>query len=192
MHYDYFIGMIKAYETDKITAFQSQKYNTSNAIPDAFALLIPDVVNLLSKHIDELCESHQRMVIFGLQPAGAMLTSNQPLASKRTLNLKGFQADFHFCCTLEYFLTSAEDIDSSTNWSQTYSLVLDFTSGEMMDTEQYIKRLFSDKTEFQIIGRLPERTLKIVWHIANIKQAQKAKAQDYLLGSVKQDVALAS
>ncbi|MEM1244230.1 MAG: hypothetical protein AAGG80_05355 [Pseudomonadota bacterium] len=176
MDYDYFIGMIQNYETDRIKAFRGDTHTAFERIPNAFVLLIPEIINLLSKNINKLCQPDQGILIFGLQPAGGMIASDQPIDLKRTI--EGYQANYHFCCTLDYIAAPLAELETYKEWHNTQSIVIDFTAGELMDADHYAARLSQQRSQGTILGRINGRALAQVWAIYNLKKGnmQNAKA----------------
>jgi len=172
MHYDYFIGMISQYETDRIKAYRGHSYRVTNTIPDAFGLLVPDIIQTLDSNIHSLCQPDQNIVILGLQPAGQMLESKRPQQLKRTYDRE--HESRHLCCTLDFQIVPAADEMAHHDWQKTYSVVIDFTAGEIMNDRAYLAKLAMLDIPGVIYGRLNAESLKLAWRIANIKSAVAA------------------
>jgi hypothetical protein len=168
MDYHYFINRIKHHETDRIRAFRGARRTKPEQIPDAFALLMPEIIKILQLNISRICPTGMGMVIFGLQPAGGMSVSNRPQLLNR--RVKGQSNKSHFCCTLDYVLSPMEKIGVSEGWDHTHSIVIDFTSGEIMDCDRYHSQLFNKPETGVLFGRINNYTLNIVWKVVHIKE----------------------
>lgn len=171
MQYDYLMGMIKSHETRRIRAFNGTKQSNPEPIPAAFALLMPEIMAILTKSLNDLCEFDQGMVIFGLQPASGMISSNSPLEHERFID--GLPLDYHFCCTLDFFKIKLGQTDKNTIWGHTNSIVIDFTSGEVMDSDRFLSKVHFFADQGILYGRITKKALDIVWTIAKIKQTQQ-------------------
>lgn len=172
MHYDYFIGMISQYETDRVKAYRGASYRVANTIPDAFGLLVPDIIQILQHNIQVLCQPEQMIVILGLQPAGQMLESKCPLELKRTYDQDNKSR--HLCCTLDYLIVPSETKDCHHDWNKTHSIVIDFTAGDIMNDRAYLAKVAMLDIPGVIYGRLNAESLKLAWRIARIKNAVAA------------------
>ncbi len=167
MDYDYFIGMVRLYETERIKAFRGKHPNAIAKIPAAFALLVNDVINIIEKNIATLCCNDESLVILGLQPAAAMIKSKTPTQWRRFLGRK--PTDQHYCCTLDYAVAPHSDASNVVNWQETKSLVIDFTAGDVMDTSEYLSRLSLAPNPGTIYGEINSHSLITAWQIAKIK-----------------------
>lgn len=180
MKYDYFIGMVKHHQTTRIRAFSGLQQTNPEHVPAAFALLMPEIFSILNEHISDICNTDEVMVIFGLQPASRMIASNMPLEKERFI--KGLQPDYHLCCTLDFFKVPMQQIESSDAWSCTDSVVVDFTSGELMDSDRLLAKLHASSENGKLYGCIREDALDIAWTIAKIKQA-KEKGNGFLFNT---------
>ena len=52
MDYEYFIGMLKNYETARVRAFRGEKNSTIERVPNAFALMLPEMISILDRNLD--------------------------------------------------------------------------------------------------------------------------------------------
>lgn len=171
MTYDYFIGMVKHHQNTRIRAFSGVQQTNPEHVPAAFALLMPEIFSILNEHLDDICDMDEVMVIFGLQPASRMFASNMPLEKERFI--EGLQPDYHLCCTLDFFKVPMQQIESNDAWSCTNSVVVDFTSGEVMDSDRLLAKLQVSSESGKLYGRIKEDALDIAWTIAKIKQAKE-------------------
>jgi hypothetical protein len=177
MRYDYFIGMVKHHETKHIRAYTGEQQTNPEHVPTAFALLMPEIISILNENFDDVCGLGHGIVIFGLQPASAMIASNIPLEQERFVD--GLQPDYHFCCTLDFFKVPMSDINDSEDWNYTDSIVVDFTSGELMDSDRFLSKLHFLPEQGKLYGRINKEALNIAWTITRIKQA-KSKGKSLL------------
>jgi hypothetical protein len=69
----------------------------------------------------------------------------------------------HFCCVLQYFLTPKPFFQHDFNNKKTQSLIIDFTTGLIMDNQLYFSKLFSLPEQGLVYGNLNQATLKTVW-----------------------------
>lgn len=181
MKYDYFIGMLKYHQTTRIRAFNGPQQTNPEHVPDAFALLIPDIISILTENFNEFCGLDQGIVIFGLQPASRMIASNIPLEQERFID--GFQIDYHLCCTLDFFKVPMSQIDEA-DWHCTDSIVIDFTTGEVMDSDRLLSKLhYFLPEQGKLYGRIKKTALHTIWTIAKIKQSPD-KSKGFLFNSV--------
>ncbi len=192
MRYDYFIGMVRNHETSRIRSFSGSQQTNPEHIPAAFALLMPEVIAILKENFNEVCEADQGIVIFGLQPASGMIASNRPLELERFVD--GLQLDYHFCCTLDFFKVPMSQIDKADDhWHCTDSVVIDFTSGEVMDSDRFLSKLHALPEAGKLYGCIKEDALEIIWTITKIKQAKARgteKGKGFLFNSfLMQEVA---
>jgi hypothetical protein len=174
MHYDYFIGMIKNHETDRVKAYCGRSQSTLERIPSGFGLLLPEIITILNNNIDKLCPPGKGIVLFGLQPATMMIASNEPVSLNRYL--KDYTPDYHFCCTLEYMVVDLDEIENFTAWEQTHSVIVDFTSGRIMDAAEYMSLLqadlYAEGDSGQVYGKMNAYSLSLAWAIVQIKQGE--------------------
>lgn len=170
MNYSYFIAMVKHHETQHIRAYTGEQKTNPEHVPAAFALLMPEIISIFNDNFNDVCELGQGMVIFGLQPASAMIASNKPLEQERFID--GLQPDYHFCCTLDFFKVPMDQLDGSEAWSCTDSVVIDFTSGELMDSDRFLSKLHFLPEQGKLYGRINKEALNIAWTITKIKQSK--------------------
>lgn len=166
MEYNYFIGMIRQYETARILAYRGQHYRVTNDIPEAFGLLIPEIINILEKNLDKLCKPDENIVVMGLQPAGQMIESSKPITLKRYLGKES--SPQHLCCTLDYMVVKSND-SLQTEWGHTESIVIDFTAGALMNDKAYLSQLNVQKIPGEIYGSISSDSLSIAWKAARLR-----------------------
>lgn len=175
MKHEYLIGKIKQYQTPRIRAYEGGVNSKPEQVPAAFALLIPEIFAILSVNLDNICEPSEGLVIFGLQPASTMLTSNAPMELKRSI--PSLQPDYHFCCTLDYFIVPLGELDKTHHWQKTHSIIIDFTSGKLMDSDRFLAQHCIEPITGKEFGEISQEALDIVWTIAKIKQCSQSAKQ---------------
>jgi hypothetical protein len=103
MTYDNFINTLKQHQTPNIKAMAFPKSCALQDIPDAFALLLPDIIKLLEQHTQALVQkANYLLVLFGLQPGSIAIRSHAPFALQRIINKQ--HPDYHSCCNLTYLV----------------------------------------------------------------------------------------
>lgn len=188
MNYDYFIGMVKHHETNRIRAYRGTQQTSPEHVPAAFALLMPEIISIINFNFSEICKPEESIVIFGLQPASAMIASNQPLELGRSI--EGLQPDYHFCCTLDFFRTTTIEPHQNEEWVNTDSIIVDFTTGQMMDSDRFLAKLHFLPKQGKFYGRISKEALNIAWTIIRIKQA-KSKNKGLLFNNILRDAPVA-
>ena len=58
-----------------------------------------------------------------------------------------------------------------TQWENTHSLIIDFTTGDMMDREYYLSILNNAPKAGILLGKMNEEALKIAWKIVQLRQS---------------------
>lgn len=172
--------MVKHHETRRIRAFRGEQQGSPEHIPSAFALLMPEVISALNDNLEDICTQDEALVIFGLQPASAMIASNLPLEKNRSID--GLQPDYHFCCTLDFFKVSLEECNNIESWTSTDSVIVDFSAGEVMDSDRFLAKLHGLPQAGTIYGNISAEALEIAWKIVRIKQA-KNKSNHFLFNN---------
>ena len=95
------------------------------------------------------------------------------------------------CCAtktsppIEIPLDQIQQADTNKDyWHCTDSVVVDFTSGELMDSDRFLSRLNFQPPQGQSYGYIKEDALDIAWTIAKIKQA-KEKGVGFLFNNMQ-------
>lgn len=169
MKYDYFMGMVKQYETDRIKAFPGKSATATEHIPSPFALLMQNVINILNENIQALCKVSEKLVIMGLQPACQMIQSSQAHQLNRYFD--DGDPNKHLCCTLDYLVDDKQS--DSHEWQQTNTVIIDFTAGEVMDQRAYLQRLALCQDDGYIYGDIKPDLLQTAWQIFNIRRIRQ-------------------
>ncbi|MBS0359290.1 MAG: hypothetical protein JSS53_08485, partial [Proteobacteria bacterium] len=137
----------------------------------AFGLILNEVISILNNNLKYLCQEDEGIVIVGLQPAGCMIRSQKPEMLKRYIDQE--LRDTHLCCTLEYLIRPIHQLNDVLHWNHTQSVIVDFTSGLVMDNEQYLAQLNLGKKVGMTFGRINSDILRTTWQIIKIRRKQK-------------------
>ena len=99
--------------------------SATHCIPEAFIRLLPHVLPLLQANIHDFCKPYEVIVIIGLQRSACMYSIIEPYE--------------HFCCTLDFYTTPKSDFDSGkSQYTQTKSVLIDFTSGRIYSEDSFL------------------------------------------------------
>lgn len=165
MKYDHFIETLKKFQTQRIKVISFPQSCAIENIPQEFDLLLSDIVHLLDKNITYLCNDNEIIALFGMQFGPPMLQSELPLTSNRIFNHKYPQE--HFCCVLQYLVCASSTIASLQSWQGMQSIVLDFTSGLVMDGNCYIDKFHNRSSDGIIFGEISHHKLSKTWNKLN-------------------------
>lgn len=173
MEYQEFINTIAEHQTANIKALNIPESSAPGSIPPSFKELIPDVINIIATHFDELADGMPAIGIFGLQTMSFAIKSDLPLNTNRIITQTS--AKNHLCCVLYYLPLSTSatlDADSKMDWRQYKSIVLDFTRGSVMDQERYL-RFAIDITgnPGKLYGRINAKKVASAWHHYHLSKA---------------------
>jgi hypothetical protein len=176
MTYDHFIDVLTGYQTSHVKALAFPNSCAPKRIPSAFALLLSDVVALLEQHSAQLCPTNQVIALFGLQPSSVALTSDYPLLLNRVLNKQ--HPNVHLCCSLAYLKTPKDQLSQIESWQGAQNLIIDFTTGIVMDGLCYLSQIFSEPKKGIVYGILNSVKLAKVWAIVNhhIQRTTRARS----------------
>jgi hypothetical protein len=162
MIYEQFIGALREHETPHIKALSFPESCSPKKIPDAFLSLLPQIIKILEKQLTKLCKLNQVVALFGLQTAPIAIKSTLPVTSKRIINIKN--TEHHLCCSLSYLITSAENFNHIKSWEGAENIIIDFTSGEIMDSDYYIAKLSNGAPKRNhLYGALDASHLDAAW-----------------------------
>jgi len=157
MTYQSFINFLTSLETKNVKAIPFLNSCATTQIPNSFLVLFPEIIKFLHKHLNEFCHENEIIGIFGLQITAHNLKSNLPKQLNRIAYLHS--PSEHFCCNLNFLVSNQKTIKAINNWHGYKSLIIDFTTGEIMNPEQYIYLLaFTDKAG-KIYGKLSQKSL---------------------------------
>lgn len=139
MVYEDFIACVEQHQTNKVKALYFKSCCATTALPHPILASIPTLVQFLEKTEPSLCQKGQSLYLFGLQPCA--------MASPPDT------AQPHLCCVLKYLLLE-EGKHKPSDWSEEHNLVIDFTTGEVMDSQHYLSRVFDQASQGISYGML--------------------------------------
>jgi hypothetical protein len=162
MKYDHFINVLRKHQTPHIKAVAFPESCAPNKIPESFAALLPDIIELLETRIQQFCtKTHQILVLFGLQLGSMTVNSNIPLSQGRIINDQ--QPTNHLCCSLSYLVVQKNELQHIQSWHGAQTIMVDFTTGLVMDAQQYVSLLFSEPSTGITYGKLNSGKLARAW-----------------------------
>jgi hypothetical protein len=163
MTYDHLIALLKQHQTLRIKAIAFPQSCTPNQIPDAFGQLLPDIIKLLEAHIEQFCGNEHVLVLFGLQPGSISFTSDYPVQLNRILDNQ--QPHIHLCCTLAYLTSPQHQLEQLQSWQGAQNIIIDFTTGTVMDGDRYFSQVFSEPLKGIVYGMLDNSKLASAWEL---------------------------
>lgn len=161
MDYTQFIKAVNRHKTANITALKIPSSCAMEQIPDLFSNLMGNICDIIKSNINKFCNNNEVIAIFGLQPSIAPITSEIPKKLNRIINPK--HPDWHFCCTLSYMALKTEKISTTKSWHNSKSIVIDFTTGAIIDADRYLTTILSQKINGTVYGCLQQDLLKQIW-----------------------------
>jgi CheY-like chemotaxis protein len=167
MEYKKFIQALEQCATLRLKPLSLPASCSLSRVPEAFSCTLSSIVAVLDANIDKICKNDEQSVaVFSLQPVSAIcdLKPNP----NRIINLEN--PEHHFCCSLGYLLQQkkTEKIYASS-WSDSLNIIIDFTTGEIMDNECYFNKMKISKNPGVVYGNIDESQLIIAWNIFNKK-----------------------
>jgi len=162
MDYRHFIKIVSEHQTPRIKPLYLDNSCATKQIPDDFSNAIIDIIRIIDQYFNELSKGKPIIAIFGLQMACIAIESKLPCARNRIFTVEN--KDKHFCCTLSYLPTASEDLQQIKDWTHSENLAIDFTSGFIMDKEQYIcKALHLSNSGGKTYGQINDQKLRAAW-----------------------------
>jgi hypothetical protein len=166
MTYDHFIAALKQHQTAHVKALAFPESCAPQKIPDSFASLLPDVVELLEKHIQQFCkETQEILILFSLQPGSVTVNSDTPITLNRIINDQC--PTNHLCCSLSYLIVPKTEFKRVTSWQGAQTIMVDFTTGVVMDGDRYLSLLFSAAPAGIAYGNLNSTKLAQAWAVVH-------------------------
>lgn len=169
----YFFGMIGQFETNRIQAYRGQIDSSAlHKIPRPFGMLMHNIIDILHTKLRQLCQLDEKILLIGFQPVAIKYYSDLPLQRQRIYNAA--EKRVHFCCTLEYITVPIEK-SSGFKWQATQSILIDFSSGMVMDREYFLGLLLqsSDNNPKGILGMLDDKLLNTAWQIFRLRESPR-------------------
>lgn len=162
MKYQNFIAQLKQYETAHIKTVAFPGCCTMDEIPDVFASLLPEIIQNLENNLLSLCAQNQVLAVIGMQIGPPMLESIAPLELKRIYSKQN--PSQHFCLVLQYLLLTPEQLEQDIeSWYGSETLMIDFTTGKIMDAEYYLSLMLNKPVQGICYGQLSKDKLDDIW-----------------------------
>ena len=151
MIYKDFIACVARHQTEQVKVLYFESCCSTTAIPNSILGLVPNLIRLLQEIQPSLCKKGQIMHLFGLQPCAIAPYSSEYKKADSRVHTQ--HSDPHLCCVLKYLLLYNHSHQPST-WSEENTIVIDFTTGEVMDNQRYLSLVFNHKPEGISYGML--------------------------------------
>lgn len=165
MEYQRFTKIVKQQNNNRVKALSIPSSCATTQIPTSFSTLLPDIINIMHDNIKTLCEETEVLALFGFQVTSIPLTSELPQKLNRSIDENN--PDFHFCCNLSYLALKTKQLKSVKTWNNAKSIVVDFTTGTVMDATQYLHQILEKGPEGNILGHLDQTLLDFAWKSRN-------------------------
>jgi len=160
MFYQDFIQCVHEQGSAKVKALNIVESCATEQVPQEVLRIFPALIKLLEKNLT-FTPSNEVMLLFGLQPCAVSLHSDFPVTCNRIFDKEDpFR---HLCCVLQYFLAPKISLGQDRNWQKTQTLVIDFTTGFLMDNECYFSRVFALPSQGLVYGSLQPTELNAIW-----------------------------
>jgi hypothetical protein len=160
MEYQKFINIIAQNQTARVKPFNLPESSSPWPIPENFQVLLPDVINTIEKNFDILSDKRKFIAIFGFQPTGIAIESDDPILKNRIFLPDQIRS--HLSCAI-YYLT-IDDLRQPHNWAHYKTLVVDFTNGLIMNGNYYLQIMGMHVSGGKVLGKISSRKLKQAWH----------------------------
>lgn len=161
MVYQDFIRCIEQHQTARVTALAISESCSMQSIPKVILSLIPNMIEILDKKHHHFSANNEIIAIFGLQPCLLAIKSEFPKTSKRIINKE--RSDNHLCCVLKYVSLSREQLAKQSTWLTSHDLIIDFTTGNLMDHQYYLSQVIPLSAQGTIFSVLDNANLHAVW-----------------------------
>lgn len=165
MQYEHFIRVIESYQTNHVKAISFPGSCAPDQVPPEFAVLFADIVITLEQQHHLLCQPDEVIAIFGIQAGPALLKSKLPLRLNRII-CDG-NPTYHLCLVLQYLVTKPNQLSQLSSWQGSRNLLLDFTTGQMMDPVYYIGLMQQQPQQGLLLGQMNQQRLSRVWEGLN-------------------------
>jgi hypothetical protein len=160
MDYKTFINTIEQHQTEKIKSMNRPESSSPWPIPENFQVLLPDVTKIIEYNFDDLSDAKSYIAIFGFQTTGVAIESDFPIINNRIFLPDHMRS--HLSCVLYYL--PVDDINQPQDWAYYKSVVIDFTSGIVMNANYYLYMMGARTTGGKVLGKINAHKLKEVWH----------------------------
>lgn len=170
MQYQTFINTIKCHETENVTALSYNDCCSLESFPPEFIPLLGEIVRLLDESKELICgETNCKIAIIGMQIIPRWL------ASKTAYKTRTSGKNYHLCYLISYLLIGHNQ-EKPRSWSHQETLVVDFTTGEIMDNDRYFSLAFGESKRGCQLGTIPQKQLDIAWVMKNKNNRQPIPA----------------
>jgi hypothetical protein len=134
-------------------------------IPESFACTFPSIVSVINSNLKAICDNRwQTIALYTLEPAGLAIVNREPNPN-RIVDPKN--REHHFCCFLKYMLLDKKRLKTVTKPNEGKIIVVDFTTGLIMNIDQYFYILKIGKNPGAIYGGINEAQLTAAWEHFN-------------------------
>lgn len=178
MQYEHFIRVIESYQTQHVQAIAFPGSCAPEQVPSEFAVLFADIVIALEQKHHLLCQPDEVIAIFGIQAGPALLKSRLPLRLNRII-CDG-NPTYHLCLVLQYLITKPSQLRQLSSWQGSRNLVLDFTTGHIMDPAHYVALVQQQALQQGLmLGQMNQQRLTRVWERLNLMNFKQALQRHY-------------
>jgi len=164
MKYREFFSSLKRSETSHVRALFIKDCCAVQPIPFCFTLLLAEIIHLMERKHAEFCQAGEITAVFGLQVAPGHIESDLPKALHRIYERQ--HPSSHFCGVLSYLILPDDaDLRGIKTWKSHQSLIVDFTTGEVMDDDRYLSLSLRTSASGKLYGKLPADVLETAWRL---------------------------
>lgn len=161
MEYQHLIENLELHQTERIKIASFPNSCATTNIPKTFTLLFPNIMQIINSNITKLCKKHEILAIFSLQHSFIPIISPLPKKIQRIMYPE--HTDWHFCCNLNYLTLQHDQLKNVTSWENPKAIVIDFTSGLVVDPSQYLSQVLQQEANGVIYGCLNQQSLNQAW-----------------------------
>jgi len=165
MVYKELIEHLRGLQTRQVRALSFLHSCAVTQIPNAFTILLSNIVEFLHTHVNHFCHLNEVMGVFGLQVVACSIQSDLPKQLNR-IRYPSYPRD-HFCCSLNYLTAPHDKIGTIDSWKNYKSLVIDFTTGKIMSPAHYLHLLECNGKPDTVYGELNSELLNSAWRLAD-------------------------
>lgn len=177
MQYNQFISVIEHYQTEHVKAISFPGSCAPEQVPSEFVVLFPDIISALEQQHHSLCQPDEVIAIFGIQAGPALLKSRLPLRLNRII-CDG-NPTYHFCLVLQYLIIKPCQLGQLSSWQSSRNLVLDFTTGQIMDPAYYVALIQQQVQHGLLLGQMNQQRLTSVWERLNQMNFKRTLKRHY-------------
>ena len=153
MEQDTFYETLTGSQTERTKVLLLLSSRAAAGIPKVFTSTFPSIIANLTANLDKICRgaiNHAPTItLFDLQVPVVAIWSELPQKLHRVIDARN--PGQHFCRILRYYR----------------NLVIDFTTGEIMDDNQYLRRLNLTKKPGMVLGLIDPVALSNAWQLFN-------------------------